>query len=123
MLGPKIRRLRRENGLTQTQLAEQLGVSASYLNLIEHNQRPVSVPLVLKLARLFDLDLQAFDEDEEERTLAGLREVFADPLFERARPGAAELRELVSTAPAAADAVVELYRGLQAAGQDLQSLS
>jgi predicted transcriptional regulator/DNA-binding XRE family transcriptional regulator len=123
MLGPKIRRLRRENGLTQVQLSEQLGISASYLNLIEHNQRPVSVPLVLKLARLFDLDLQAFDEDEEERALAGLREVFADPLFERARPGAAELREVVSTAPAAADAVIELYRALQAARQDLQSLS
>jgi predicted transcriptional regulator/DNA-binding XRE family transcriptional regulator len=123
MLGPKVRRLRREGGLTQTELAEQLGISPSYLNLIEHNQRPVSVPLLLKLARLFGLDLQAFAEDEEERAVAGLREVFGDPLFDAARPPAAELRELAALAPATAQAVLELYRAFQDARQDLQAFS
>ncbi|WP_148294317.1 helix-turn-helix domain-containing protein, partial [Azospirillum sp. B506] len=46
MLGPKVRRLRRDQGLTQAQMADQLGISPSYLNLIEHNQRPVTVPLL-----------------------------------------------------------------------------
>ena len=49
MLGNKVRRLRRDRSLTQAQMAERLGISASYLNLIEHNQRPVTVQLLLKL--------------------------------------------------------------------------
>jgi XRE family transcriptional regulator, fatty acid utilization regulator len=123
MLGPKVRRLRREGGLTQLQLAEQLGISPSYLNLIEHNQRPVSVPLLLKLARLFELDLHSFAEDEEERAVAGLREAFGDPLFDAARPPTGELRELAALAPTTAQAVIELYRAYQEARQDLQALS
>ena len=39
-LGPKLRVLRRELGLNQTQMAEELGVSPSYLNHLERNQRP-----------------------------------------------------------------------------------
>ena len=49
MVGPRLRRMRLERGLTQSQMAEQLGISASYLNLIERNQRPVTVQLLLKL--------------------------------------------------------------------------
>ena len=42
MIGPRLRRLRRTLGITQAQMAEDLGVSASYINLIEGNQRPIS---------------------------------------------------------------------------------
>ena len=43
MVGHKLRRLRKEHGLTQAQMAEEIGISTSYLNLIERNQRPVTV--------------------------------------------------------------------------------
>ena len=48
--GAAVRRIRRANGLTQTAMAETLAVSASYLNLIERNQRPLTASLLLKLA-------------------------------------------------------------------------
>jgi transcriptional regulator with XRE-family HTH domain len=48
--GPRIRRIRNQKGLTQTAMAQQLGISPSYLNLIERNQRPLTVQLILKLA-------------------------------------------------------------------------
>ena len=51
MVGPRLRRMRLERGLTQSQMAEQMGISASYLNLIERNQRPVTVQLLLKLGQ------------------------------------------------------------------------
>ena len=41
-VGPQVRRLRRERGLTQAQMAADLEISPSYVNLIERNQRPVS---------------------------------------------------------------------------------
>ena len=86
MAGQRVRRLRRERGLTQARMAAQLGISTSYLNLIERSQRPVTVPFLLKLGQAFDIDLQRFAEDDEGRVTAQLREVFGDPLFAR-KPG------------------------------------
>jgi hypothetical protein len=123
MLGPKVRRLRRDQGLTQAQMADQLGISPSYLNLIEHNQRPVTVPLLLKLGQQFGVDLQAFAEDEESRLVAGLREVFADPLFDGSDIKNQDFRELAAVAPTLGQAVVSLYRGFRGARDDLQALA
>ena len=123
MLGPKVRRLRRDHGLTQAQMAEQLGISPSYLNLIEHNQRPVTVPLLLKLGHNFGVDLQAFAEDEESRLVAGLREVFADPLFDGSDIKNQDFRELAAVAPTLGQAVVSLYRAFRNSRDDLQALA
>lgn len=123
MLGPKVRRLRRDHGLTQAQMAERLGISPSYLNLIEHNQRPVTVPLLLKLGQQFAVDLQAFAEDEESRLVAGLREVFADPLFDGSDLKNQDFRELAAGAPTLGQAVVALYRAFRGARDDLQAVS
>ncbi|SVE09286.1 uncharacterized protein METZ01_LOCUS462140, partial [marine metagenome] len=49
MLGHKVRRFRQEQKLSQTEMAKMLEISPSYLNLIEHNQRPVTVPLLFRL--------------------------------------------------------------------------
>jgi transcriptional regulator with XRE-family HTH domain len=51
-LGRSIRRLRQERSLTQAVLASKLGISPSYLNLIEHDERPVTASLLIKLSRL-----------------------------------------------------------------------
>ena len=123
MLGPKVRRLRRDHGLTQAQMAEQLGISPSYLNLIEHNQRPVTVPLLLKLGQNFGVDLQSFAEDEESRLVAGLREVFADPLFDGSDIKNQDFRELAAVAPTLGQAVVALYRSFRTSRDDLQALA
>ncbi|EBX4817200.1 XRE family transcriptional regulator, partial [Salmonella enterica subsp. enterica serovar Newport] len=55
--GPRIRRIRNAKGLTQTAMAEGLGISPSYLNLIERNQRPITVQLILKLASTYEVDV------------------------------------------------------------------
>jgi predicted transcriptional regulator/DNA-binding XRE family transcriptional regulator len=123
MLGHKVRRLRRDYNLTQAQMADQLGISPSYLNLIEHNQRPVTVPLLLKLGQTFDVDLQAFAEDEETRLIAGLREVFADPLFAGTDLKNSDFRELAAVAPTLGQAVVTLYQAYRESRDDVQTLA
>lgn len=123
MLGPKVRRLRRDQGLTQAQMAETLGISPSYLNLIEHNQRPVTVPVLLRLGQSFGVDLQTFAEDEESRLAAGLKEVFADPLFETGDIRRQDLQELAAAAPTLGHAVVTLYRAYRETREDLETLS
>lgn len=123
MLGHKIRRLRQELGLNQAEMAGQLEISASYLNLIEHNQRPVTVPLLFRLGQAFEIDLKAFAEDEEAQLAAGLKEAFADPLFEQDRPRDADLRELAAASPAAAQAVLTLYRAYRSMREDAQAIA
>jgi len=61
-LGGRLKRLRRDLGLTQTAMAGDLGVSPSYLNHIERNQRPVSAQLLLRLAETYDVDLRALGQ-------------------------------------------------------------
>jgi ribosome-binding protein aMBF1 (putative translation factor) len=41
-IGGRIKRLRRQKGVSQAQLAEALEISGSYLNLIEHNRRRIT---------------------------------------------------------------------------------
>ncbi len=113
-LGAKVRAIRRQEGLTQARLASELGVSASYLNLIENGRRPLTAPLLIKLAQHFDLDLATFAADGEARVTADLMEVFGDPLFDEAGLTQGEVHELAAAAPNAARAVVALYRQFQA---------
>ena len=109
-LGGRLKRLRRDLGSTQTQMAKDLGLSPSYLNHIERNQRPVTAQLLLKLAQTYDLDLRSFTGDPEGGGEADLQEVFADPLFSELAIPRHEVNELVENAPTAAEAIVRLYR-------------
>lgn len=123
MLGHKVRRLRRESELTQAQMADKLGISASYLNLIENNQRPLTVELLLKLGQGFDLDLTQFAEDDEARLTTGLTEVFGDPLLSEGGPKRQEILDLVGAAPAAAQAIIRLYKTYTQVSDDLRLIS
>ena len=77
-MGVQLRRLREERGLTQVALARTLGLSASYLNQIEQNQRPLTVPVLLKISAALGVDVQRFSDDEEARLISGLNDVLAD---------------------------------------------
>src|SRR5438309_1342096 len=81
-LGAKVRSLRRKEGLTQTDLASKLEISPSYLNLIEHNQRPLPAHLLVKVAQAFKVDLVSFADDNSSRIAGDLQEMFGDSLFE-----------------------------------------
>ncbi len=109
-LGGKLRHLRHDRRLNQAQMAQRLGISASYLNLLEHGQRPVTVPVLLKLAQHFSLDLRALTPDDDERLLSDLMEAFADPLFEGDDIKAIDLKELVATSPNLGRALLTLYQ-------------
>ncbi len=119
MLGGKIRRLRRDAGLTQAALAERLAISASYLNLIENNHRPVTVGLLLKLGRTFQLDLQSLAEDESAQLVGGLIEVFADPLFSTTPVARDDLAELAGSQPETAKAILVMFRAWREASETL----
>jgi predicted transcriptional regulator/DNA-binding XRE family transcriptional regulator len=114
-LGRKIRALRIRQGITQAALASRAGVSASYLNLVEHDRRPVSAALLIKLAHILDLDLKSLAVGEGAKLAADLAEVFGDPVFEGAAPSESELQELAAQSPDLARAVVQLHHAYTSA--------
>ncbi|MEM9716804.1 MAG: short-chain fatty acyl-CoA regulator family protein [Pseudomonadota bacterium] len=119
--GPRIRRMRNTLGITQSAMAKQIGVSPSYLNLIERNQRPLTVQLLLKLSAEFDLDLSDLKSDTGE-IVPSLKEVFADPLLMGELPGTDELYEVADAAPNAANGILKLYRAYRESQDRLSDL-
>ncbi len=123
LLGNRLRRLRRRHGLTQIEMAARLGISPSYLNLIEHNQRALTRPLLLKLAEAYDVDMEAFSGTEEARLLAELTELFGDPVLRGHEIGGQALSELVGSTPEAAQAILTLYRAYRNTREDVLGLT
>ncbi|WP_334654643.1 short-chain fatty acyl-CoA regulator family protein [Sphingomonas panaciterrae] len=106
-MGVRLRRLREERRLKQVELAHALGISTSYLNQIEQNQRPLTMPVLLKINAVFGIDVQLFSEDEEARLITELR----DSLAEAPEPiSLAEIRELATNMPAVARTLIGLQR-------------
>lgn len=120
-IGQKLRRFRVDQGVSQSEMAEQLDISPSYLNLIEHNQRPITAPLLLRLSQNFDVDLRNLAEDEDAMLTADLTEAFGDPIFQDQRIPPAELKDLVSVSPTAAAAVRTLYKAYSSIRDDAEA--
>ncbi|MBS0561416.1 MAG: helix-turn-helix domain-containing protein, partial [Proteobacteria bacterium] len=118
LIGRTVRRLRGERQLSQQALATRLGISASYLNLIEHDQRAVTASLLIKLAETLRVDLATLSGAEERQLEVGLREAFADPLLGAEAVPDEEAGALAGSTPNAARAVLALYRAWRVARED-----
>jgi hypothetical protein len=109
--------------MTQGRLAELLGISPSYLNLIENNRRALTAPVLIKLAHIFQLDLTAFAATDDARLVSELREVFGDPLFDSHGLTTTDLQELTASSPNVARAVLTLYKSYRSARESLETLA
>jgi predicted transcriptional regulator/transcriptional regulator with XRE-family HTH domain len=121
-LGAKVRTLRRREGLSQTDLAAQLDISPSYLNLIEHNQRPLPAHLLVRVAQIFNVDVAAFADEGHARLAADLQEIFGDAMFDEHPLTTNDVREL-SESPSAARAVIALYQAYRSSIESTKALA
>jgi predicted transcriptional regulator/DNA-binding XRE family transcriptional regulator len=112
-----------ERGMTQQALAARLGISASYLNLIEHDQRSVTASILMKLGEHLSVDLAALSGNRERQTEAGLREVLSDPLLGLDEVPENEVATLAASAPNAARAMLALYRAWRVAKEDSSGIA
>lgn len=112
--GHAVRRLRRQAALTQAAMAEVLGISPSYLNLVERNQRPLSAALLVRLAESYDFDPRALTAGEPGGGEAAMRRRLADPLFADLEIDRNEIAEWLAGAPGGAEAFARAYDRLGA---------
>ena len=122
-LGAQIRAVRRQNNMTQVKMAERLGISASYLNLIEHGRRSMPAELLIRLAQTFAVDLKSLGGADHERLLADLLEACGDPLFDPYALTPDDVGTLAAHSPAAARAMIGLYHAFRSAKESARSLA
>ncbi|MEM1046821.1 MAG: short-chain fatty acyl-CoA regulator family protein [Pseudomonadota bacterium] len=122
-IGPRLRRLRLENSQTQTQMAKVLGISTSYVNLLEKNERSVSVAVLMKLFENYDVDWREIAEDDTSALLADLRGALQDPIFDSGRPDLPQLRAALTHSPDLAGSFLKLHRAYLAATDQLMSVT
>ncbi|MGA9375920.1 MAG: acetate metabolism transcriptional regulator RamB [Mycobacterium sp.] len=108
-VGSRVRQLRRERGFSQAALAQMLDISPSYLNQIEHDARPLTVAVLLRITEAFGVDATFFASQDDTRLVAELREVTLDRDLD-ITIDPAELADVVSTHPAIARALVSLHQ-------------
>ncbi|MFC8044203.1 acetate metabolism transcriptional regulator RamB [Nocardia sp. NPDC057353] len=107
-VGARLRQLRTERGLSQVSLAQKLEISASYLNQIEHDVRPLTVPVLLKISELFGVDATFFSSQDDTRLIAELQEVVLDQEL-GIEADTKEIADIVSAHPSMARALVAMH--------------
>ncbi len=117
-VGPRVRRLREQHGLSQTALAERLALSLSYISQIEGNQRPVTAAVLLKLAEAFGGDVSQFADDTDKRLLGELDCALQDRTLRNAPVPAPQLARMIEQAPELVDAFLLLYQRHQRMQED-----
>ncbi|TCM50783.1 hypothetical protein C8J36_111115 [Rhizobium sp. PP-F2F-G48] len=122
-IGRKVRELREANKATQAQFAERIGISTSYLNQIENNQRPVSATVLVALAEKFQINMSELSSGEGDRLLSALSEALNDPVFENLAPTAQEMKLVTQGAPNFARAFIRVHQGFRRNSEQLASLS
>jgi predicted transcriptional regulator/transcriptional regulator with XRE-family HTH domain len=121
-IGRKIRDLRETHRLTQSGFAARLGISTSYLNQIENNQRSVSASVLLGLADAFRVDISDLSAGESDRLLSALMEALSDPVFEGHSPSLQELKLVTQNAPGFAHALIAAHQAYRRNSEQLAGL-
>ena len=108
-VGSRVRQLRSERGFSQAALAQMLEISPSYLNQIEHDVRPLTVAVLLRITEVFGVDATFFASQDDTRLVAEVREVIMDRDVD-IDVDLAEVADMVASHPALARAMVNLHR-------------
>src|SRR5436190_13775309 len=108
-IGPSLRRLRRDLGLTQADMAADLDVSASYIALLERNHRPLSAEVLLRLAQTYKIDMASLTASGGADEAARLQAVVKDPMFADIDLPPLEIADITTNFPGITEALLRLY--------------
>ena len=109
IIGQRLKVLRQSLGLTQGQMAVELGVSASYITLIEADQRPASASLLLRLAEVYDMNISELSPSLDMQLAADFTATLKDPALELEAIPRAEAEAMLQASPRIAAAFVRLH--------------
>jgi len=109
-IGFRISNRRKSLKISQAALARLIGISPSYLNLIENNKRDVGGALLQRVAHHLQIEIGDLTGQAEQKLLSDLEEAYADPMVESLPFQPDERRQLVAQYPASAMALTRMHR-------------
>lgn len=112
-MGPRLRRLRRDLGLTQADMAGDLDISPSYIALLERNQRPLTADMLLRLARTYRIDMADLAGDGATEYAARLQAALRDPMFTDLDLPKLQSEDVATNFPGMTEAFLRLYTAYQ----------
>ena len=121
-IGARIKRRRIEAGLSQVALAKALGISASYLNLIENNKRAIAGALLLRIGERLGIDLERLSGSTDARTISTISELMSDPVLNGVEMESGSIPDLVARFPEAGAALARLYHAYADANAEIEVL-
>lgn len=122
LIGPRLRQLRRDRKQTQAEMARTLGVSPSYINLLENNQRSLSVQMLMSIADAYAVDWREMAKDETTSKTADLRNAVQDPIFVGEKPDIQEIRGAIDYAPRLVEHFLQLHGAHRVALEKIMKL-
>ncbi|RMH39350.1 MAG: XRE family transcriptional regulator [Alphaproteobacteria bacterium] len=123
--GSRIRERRAALGMRQVDLARAVGISASYLNLIEHNRRRIGGKLLADIARVLGVDVASLSEGAAAEVVAGMQAAAASAaaIGSRASPDMAAIDEIAERHPGWARLVADQHARIAALEELVDALS
>ena len=118
IIGTRIRERRVQQGMRQSELAAEVGISPSYLNLIEHNRRRIGGKILNRLAEVLEVETSLLSEGAEAALIASLNEAAAGRAPHRARA-----EEFAGRFPGWAQLLVDLHRENATLEQSVRTLT
>lgn len=109
-IGSKLRKLRQQHKLSQSECAERLGLSHSYLNQLENNQRPITASVLIKLSRSFDVDISQLSDDKDKKLADDINLSLKDESLGYNHIEWREIEQFVQQLPDIASGFSQLYR-------------
>ena len=119
-IGSKIRKERRLKGLSQSDLSKKLGISPSYLNLIESGRRTITVPLLIKIGNELSLSLKDLTLESNQRLLSDVMDALSNDMFDDLDITNQETTEFISSNPNLAKAFLILNDKQKNLSEDMQ---
>ena len=120
-IGSRIRKERRSKGHSQSDLSKRLGISASYLNLLESGRRTITVPLLIKIGNELGLSLKDLTVESNKRILSDVMDVLSNEIFEDLDITNLETTEFISNNPNIAKALLTLNDSYKSLRDDMQN--
>ncbi len=122
-VGVQVRRARERHGLSQAALARRAGISPSYLNQIERDQRPLTVTVLLRLRDVLGVDFAEVAGDDRARLVTDVHAALSDPMLTGRDDHPGAVRELVTSYPDVARALVHWHHQAVAAHTRIEEMA
>tara|TARA_R100000005_G_C5001157_1_gene208171 strand:- start:1535 stop:3151 length:1617 start_codon:yes stop_codon:yes gene_type:complete len=123
LFGSRLRKLRKERNLTQAELADRLGISASYLNLLENNRRNITVSLLLQVSRILKVDPLVFSPQEEGHLIGEISDALKDPLYADDEFAPEDIAEMAAESPTLSALFKKTYDAFKNSQAELRLMS